>query len=771
MAFEQMEEYRHTSKVEIGKEIVEKCKGVPLAIRAIGSLLYSKDTIDEWLFFKNNDLLKIAESENIILPVLKLGYDHLPSSLKRCFAFCSLYWKDDEIYKNELIQMWIAHGFIRSVYEDQQLEDASDLYFMDLLKRSFFHDVKTDEVGEIIRCKMHDLLHDVAQSVARHEISTLNNAESNSNAESVTKRTRHVSFRYRVDSSLETPIRLRANNLLTLILKNQDRRETSFENIVSTFKSLHVLDLSHLGIKTVPNNIGELIHLRYIDLSDTLVETLPNSVTKLQNLCTLKLNSCHGLEELPREIKKLACLRHLELDQCYALTGMPGGLGQLMFLFTLTRFVADSCSRLSELQNLNNLHGKLRIVLGRRDSCNQCLEDATAEGMKGSNFLEAKQYLKTLALCFSKNDHDDDELLLESLRPHPNLKELIIYFYRGVSFPSWLMAGLCLPNLVRIDMESCDRCIHLPLFEHLPSLQFLRIRWMRSLEYLDSSSGSGSGGEESLSSSLPSSSSSSSGGGGGAATAARRRSEPTPTFFPFLKELSLLQLHNLKGLWRSEAVEEEATTGTIASLPDQQPPPQHLKKTMPYCLPSFPYPSKLTVRDCPNLKSMPILPPYLEELHLRYVSEELVKRLFMMTESPTPTISTTTDTVSTMSSSSSSSLLLHLFNLKSLSLDSFVSLPAGLQHLTNLQTLKIEWCDNLMALPEWTGNLASLERLEFHHCPKLTTLPDGMRQLTALQQLTITSPSNVLYDRCQKETEEDWPKIAHIPKVDIELWQ
>ncbi|XP_059651900.1 putative disease resistance protein RGA3 [Cornus florida] len=290
-----------------------------------------------------------------------------------------------------------------------------------------------------------------------------------------------------------------------------------------------------------------------------------------------------------------------------------------------------------------------------------------------------------------------------------------------------------LPNLVRVDIEGCHRCKHLPLFEQLHSLQFLRLWNMDSVEYISDSS-SGSGGEESLSYSLPFSSSSSSGG------AATIRSEPTPrqTFFPSLKELHLSQLPNLKGWWRSEA------TATATLLDQQQQQQQHLKK-----LPSFPSLAKLTIGYCPNLASMPILQPCLEELRLRWgVSKELVEQLLTMTVSSTRTISTTT--TETVASSSSSSSVLPLSNLKSLFLGEI---------------------EDLVTLPvECIGNLTSLERLSIEDCPNLTSLPDGMRQLTALQQLTIRLCPNILYDRCHKETGEDWPNIAHIPNVYISLW-
>jgi hypothetical protein len=86
MAFEKGKESENSSIIALGREILEKCLGVPLAIRTIGSLLGSKNPETEWLSFKNNELSKISQKENDILPTLKLSYDQLPSHLKRCFT-------------------------------------------------------------------------------------------------------------------------------------------------------------------------------------------------------------------------------------------------------------------------------------------------------------------------------------------------------------------------------------------------------------------------------------------------------------------------------------------------------------------------------------------------------------------------------------------------------------------------------------------------------------------------------------------------------------
>ncbi|XP_050281935.1 putative disease resistance protein RGA3 [Quercus robur] len=149
MAFKEGEELKNASFEKIGNEILKKCGGIPLAIRAIGGLLYLRKSVREWQLFKDNDLLNISEEANDILPTLKLSYDHLPSHLKQCFAFCSIFPKDCKIEKVSLIYMWMAQGFIKLYNEKKCPQDVGNEYFMDLLWRSFFQEVEKDELGNI----------------------------------------------------------------------------------------------------------------------------------------------------------------------------------------------------------------------------------------------------------------------------------------------------------------------------------------------------------------------------------------------------------------------------------------------------------------------------------------------------------------------------------------------------------------------------------------------------------------------------------------------
>ncbi|XVF77601.1 hypothetical protein PTKIN_Ptkin14bG0059000 [Pterospermum kingtungense] len=168
--FEQVA-FRGQNKIDtklelIGREVVERCKGVPLAIKTLASLLQQNHSEKLWLSIKeNHETWKSLEKEDGIFSVLKLSYNHLPVHLRPCFAFCSIFPKDYKINKNRLIQLWKAQGYIESSIRNEVSLDLGDQYFNDLASRSFFQEVEDNRYG-IITCTMHDLIHDLAQLVA-----------------------------------------------------------------------------------------------------------------------------------------------------------------------------------------------------------------------------------------------------------------------------------------------------------------------------------------------------------------------------------------------------------------------------------------------------------------------------------------------------------------------------------------------------------------------------------------------------------------------------
>ncbi|KAM3249389.1 putative disease resistance protein RGA3 [Capsicum annuum] len=261
IAFE-YKEHESLNLVEIGKEIMRKCGGAPLAIRSVGCLLHLKRTEDEWMYFKNQDLSSITRGGNDVMVILRLSYNYLPRYLKICFAYCSLFPKDFEIQRFDLVDMWIAQGFIKPISSNRDnLEDVANSYFVDLLRRSFFQEY--DAFMQFY--KMHDLIHDLVKEVADGEFFSIIKAE---DTKIVPDQTFHASCLFETDglSAFPNSFNRKHMKLRTFIYLNDSSynimSNSILERVISSFAHLRVLHLRHLQIKVMPQSLGGLKHLK-----------------------------------------------------------------------------------------------------------------------------------------------------------------------------------------------------------------------------------------------------------------------------------------------------------------------------------------------------------------------------------------------------------------------------------------------------------------------------------------------------------------------------
>ncbi|XVE68910.1 hypothetical protein DITRI_Ditri09bG0107500 [Diplodiscus trichospermus] len=177
----------HPSLKVIGEAIAKRCSGLPLAAKTLGGLLRRKLDADEWNKILHNNLWNIPNDAGNILPAIRLTYYYLPSHLKPCFVYCSIFPKGYEFKKEELIMLWMAEGFIQFSKESDNMEELGNEYFKDLVSRSFFQQSSRDKSCFV----MHDLISDLAKSVAGELVCKLEAGDRRSRE--ITKRTRHVS--------------------------------------------------------------------------------------------------------------------------------------------------------------------------------------------------------------------------------------------------------------------------------------------------------------------------------------------------------------------------------------------------------------------------------------------------------------------------------------------------------------------------------------------------------------------------------------------------
>ncbi|KAF5736005.1 disease resistance RPP13-like protein 4 [Tripterygium wilfordii] len=429
--------------VDVGKEIVDKCKGLPLAIKAIGGLmLYKPSRYHAWRRIADHFRDELAENDNSVMASLQVSYDELPSYLRSCFLSFAIYPEDCVITKEQLVHWWIGEGFVPLRGGRSSVEAGEDC-FSRLNNRCLLEVVDKAYNGTIQTCKTHDMVRDLVIKMAEDDAFF---TPSGINC-------RHLGISNSIDPKL-----LVSNKKLRALLSTTKTGEVNqinsdSANKVSDCVYMRVLDLSK-SIFELPltgklyQNIGSLQHLTYLSLSNThpLIQ-VPHSLEKLSNLQILDVSYCQNLKMLPSCLVKFKKLRVLDASHCGSLEYLPKGLGKLSNLevllgFRPARSSQSEGSRIAELRNLTRLR-----TLGLHFTQGDEIGDIEVNALVN---LQELQFL-TIS-CF--DDHGNDLVdKLDKLFPPQQLHELSLKFYPGKISPIWLNP-ISLPMLRFVSISS-----------------------------------------------------------------------------------------------------------------------------------------------------------------------------------------------------------------------------------------------------------------------------------------------------------------------------
>ncbi|XP_048330237.2 putative disease resistance RPP13-like protein 1 isoform X1 [Ziziphus jujuba] len=811
----------------IGRQIVRKCKGLPLAIKSLSCLLHSKQEIKYWENVLNNDIWDLPKCEDI-LPALWLSYYYLPSHLKRCFAYCSIFPKDYKIEKKVLILLWMAQDLLQP-HKTKIPEEVGEEYINDLVSRSFFQYWSMNK-NVII---MHDLMNDLALFVSgccfrledKYSDVSIRNA-------------RHVSsFKFRTDDEkkikdlcehklLRTLLKLKMYNvehlqsmqfLRVLSVNLITPIQMKLLNSICNLKLLRYLDLSYSGLEEIPDKIGTLYnlqtlllrschrltslpdsignlkHLRYLDLTCSSIEKLPDTICQLHELHTLILFGCRELTQLSiNNATDVINLRCLDISAT-GVREMPRQMSKLENLQMLPKFVVgkDSGSNIKELGKLNDLHGYLSI---------EGLENVVSvEDAREANLID-KVHITGLTLAWSGEIGGSVEAreVLDGLRPHLDPEELHIHNYGGTTFSHWV-GSPSFSCMTRVRLIDCKNCFMLPPLGQLPSLEFLEITGLDKVVRI---------GDEFY-------------------------SDGSVITKPF-KSLKFLYFSKMEE-WKEWASVEAEDGGVFTNLkelhledcpklkeasclPDYLPSLEtldiaghHLVASLSNCrypslslltiercrkMKTFPggtLPStiqKIIIRECPELVSLSEegWPSNLKSLQIRDCRHMMQWNLGMLTSLTSLYIGSIFEEEMDAFPKEEGQLPT---TLTSLSLDGLQKLKSlngsALAHLTSLQYLFIGKCGQIQCLPQ-QGLPTTLTSLHLFSLPKVKSLNrDTFRHLTSLQKLTVVYceqlqclpqerlPESLLEleicqcpllkPRCERGIGEDWPYICHITRI------
>ncbi|KAL5755793.1 hypothetical protein ACOSQ2_020539 [Xanthoceras sorbifolium] len=461
---------------DIGRRIVGKCKGLPLAVKTLAGLLRFKRTIAEWQSVLDSEMWELEDAKKGIFAPLLLSYFDLPSELKRCFLYCAIFPKDYDIQKDQLIKLWMAQDYLRT-QENKDVELVGEEYFEKLAMRSFFQDFKRNEFdGSIMSCKMHDMVHDSAQYLTKNECFSVEVDDSKGfPLHSSYSKARHSMIVFKRNASVPTSI-FQENRLRSLIFECDrwsDHTCIDISNLFNYLTCVRALRFYGRLIADVPSGISKLTHLRYLEVSkNNVIRELPEVVCELYNLQTIDISGCLYLNKLPEGIGKLVNLRHLiNYGSFYECSYMPKGIERLTCLRTLSKVIVSGDKKACTfecLRNLNHLGGSLQI-------------ECSGVDLGEINKAEFKNKTKLLFLHLGLSSNVINEEALEDFQPPPNLERFDLNEYRGTSrlFLNWMTS---LTKLRSVWLYGWSGTELLPPLGKLQFLERLVIWHMKSVK-------------------------------------------------------------------------------------------------------------------------------------------------------------------------------------------------------------------------------------------------------------------------------------------------
>jgi hypothetical protein len=331
----------------LSNKILTKCGGLPLAIISIARMLDHQLTEDKW-----DEVCKSIEAGSnsewaSLRSVLLSGYYNLPSNLRSCLLYISIFPRNYNIRRNRLVWRWIGEGFVQE-QEGNSLFELGQRYFDQLLNTSLIEEVYLNDGDGIIKyCRVHAMVFWLICSVASEEnFATIFHGTQQTYSE---RKVRRLSIQC---SELEH------TSLQNIMCMSQVRSVTVFGpgiNLMPPFPSFRVIrivDLEGCDLKGSRDlkHLGKLLHLRYLGLRGTHISELPREIGSLRLLQMLDLFGTK-MEKLPSTVTLLRNLMCLYVERE---TRLPDGMGNLVTLEELSK-VSISINLVKWLQNLTEI--------------------------------------------------------------------------------------------------------------------------------------------------------------------------------------------------------------------------------------------------------------------------------------------------------------------------------------------------------------------------------------------------------------------------------
>ncbi|CAN6380713.1 unnamed protein product [Urochloa humidicola] len=469
---------------DIGMVIVEKCDGLPLAVKVMGGLLRQKKIGRAgWQNVLNDSLWSVSEMPKDLNYSVYLSYQDLGPSLKPCFLHYSLLPKGTIFLVDDIVGMWISEGFVHGTSID--LEETGREYYDELIKRNLI-EPNIRYIDQAV-CNMHDVIRSFAQYVARDEALVAQNSEMGITVnEHKSQKLIRLSLANKGSESNNFEwCSLQAHkSLRTLILVGNIKIKQG--DSLLFLSSLRTLHLESANVDALAESLHQLKHLRYLSIEKSNTSRLPENIGKLKLLQYISLFRCQSLVKLPCSIGKLQHLRFLKLSKT-SINNIPDGFGGLTSLRKLYGFPAHMDGDRCSLEKLGPLSQLMEVGI-------KFLENVSSASFAIQARLSVKERLSNMSLHCTSKLGDDGRLVkkggvsvkeqlqieevFDELCPPSCLENLVIEGYFGQRLPRWMMSTAVVPlgTLRVLTMSDLACCTELPNgLCHLPWLELLQI--------------------------------------------------------------------------------------------------------------------------------------------------------------------------------------------------------------------------------------------------------------------------------------------------------
>uniref|UniRef100_A0A0D9X3J6 AAA+ ATPase domain-containing protein n=1 Tax=Leersia perrieri TaxID=77586 RepID=A0A0D9X3J6_9ORYZ len=372
---------------EVSEEILKRCGGLPLAILTISSLLASNRTRlkEEWEYIRNSLGSQFATNPTLegMRQILDLSYKHLPHHLRACLLYLGMYPEDYVFMKSDLVRQWVAEGFVSNL-QGLSAMDVGESFFNELINRSMVQPEWTGYNGNVLSCRVHDMMLDLIIKRCRED----NFACVTYNSHDTTgpdrcHKVRRLSLNFCGAKDGEIPGSIDSlKQVRSLVVF----RKTVYIPPLSKFRFLRVLVLIFFvdcinfeegqewsqmtAAKVDLTSISQLFQLRYLRIqsqrqhlqSSTYYIKMPSQIRGLQHLETMII-SWGSVNRIPSNIFHLPCLSYLKLPPH---TRLPDEIGNAKSLCTLQYFdilnnSLENIEGLGELTDVLQFHQRMNL--------------------------------------------------------------------------------------------------------------------------------------------------------------------------------------------------------------------------------------------------------------------------------------------------------------------------------------------------------------------------------------------------------------------------